>query len=374
MKLKLVLGVAAGLLALGAAHVFLNVGWDNFTRDIAQMFGKAERKQLTVGFLPVTCHLTCPVVDWTTRHSDSGSIYTSKRYSEFPTMCEDLTQGTLGAAFLNMPLAISLVQKNVGIKIVSLGHRDGSAIMVSSKSDIRDFKQLAGKKVLIPSRFSNQQLWLARLCKDNGMELASLNLVTAPPPDMPALLETGQCDAYVVGEPHCARAEMAGTGRVLMQVKDSWPNFISCGLVVRDEVLADQHELIQELVDGIHGSGLWLEQGVDNRFSAAEVVGKYYYNQKPELLKFVLSKPVDRVRYDQLTPLKKDFEEIMALGVEVGMFKEPMPFEKYVDPSYSDHAPKVAVAMPPDDGKGIPPIEAVPPKAAQPAPAGTATK
>ena len=307
-------------------------------------------------------------MDWTTRHSDSGAIYKSKRYSDFPTICEDLTQGTLGAAFLNAPLTVSLVQKNVGVKLVSLGHRDGSALVVPTGSDVQSFSQLRGKKVLIPSKFSNQQLGLLRLCKENDMKLEDLNTVVCPPPDMPALLESGPCDAYCVGEPHCARAEMLGTGRVLLQVKDSWPNFISCALVVRDDVIEKHRDLIQDLVDGIHGSGLWLEEGVDNRFSAAEVVGKYYYNQKPELLKFVLSKPIDRVRYDHLMPLKEDFDEIMRLGVEVGMFKEFMPFEKFVDASFATKAPRRPVPMPPDDGKGVP-VATAAPKATAPAPA-----
>lgn len=373
MKLKIFVGIVAALLTLAALHIWINVGFERFMTDARGVFGE-KREELTVGFLPVTCHLTCPVVDWTTRHSASGALYRSKRYSEFPTMCEDLTNGTLSAGFLNAPLTVSLVQQGVDVKLVSLGHRDGSAIVVRADSTITDFAQLVGKKILIPSRFSNQQLWLARLCAEHGMKYEELNLVTSPPPDMPALLETGQCDAYVVGEPHAARAELAGTGRVLLQVKDSWPNFISCALVVRQDVLDANRELIQELVDGIHGSGLWLEQGVENRFSAAEVVGKNYYNQDPELLKFVLSKPVDRVRYDHLTPLKADFDELMRIGLSIGMFKQELPFERFVDTSFSMHAPQLARAMPPDDGKGIPPIEVVAARKAAAAPTPTPGK
>ncbi|MBI5433681.1 MAG: ABC transporter substrate-binding protein [Planctomycetes bacterium] len=362
MKGKLLLGIFGSVLALGVAHIYINVGFDKFAADVKGMFAE-KREELIVGFLPVTCHLTCPVVDWTTRHSESGSMYKSKRYSDFPTLCEDLTQGTLTAAFLNAPLAISLAEKGVPVKFVTLGHRDGSAIVVPTASEVQDFPGLVGKKILIPSKFSNQQLWLARLCKQNGVKLSDLNLVVAPPPDMPALLESGQCDAYVVGEPHCARAEMQGSGRILLQVKDSWPNFISCGLVVRQSLIDSNPDLIQELVDGIHGSGMWLEQNVENRFSAADVVGKYYYNQKPELLKFVLSKPVDRVRYDALTPLKPDFDEIMDLALEVGMFKTRIEFEKYADARFAVGAPKVAIAMPPDDGLGLT-VAVAPPKAA----------
>jgi hypothetical protein len=53
MKSKLILAGVAALLALGAAHVWINVGFDNFTRDVSELFGK-KREQLMVGFLPVT--------------------------------------------------------------------------------------------------------------------------------------------------------------------------------------------------------------------------------------------------------------------------------------------------------------------------------
>lgn len=350
---KVLAGVVAGLAALYALQISVGVGWERWIADLRKSFG-AEPKQLVVGFLPVTCHLTCPVVDWTTRHAESGALFESKRYSEFPTMCEDLAGGTLNAAFLNAPMAMSLAARGLPIRLVSLGHRDGSAIVVPTASTAQNFADLRGKRVLVPSKSSNQQLWLARLCRDSGFAITDLDLRVCPPPDMPALLESGDCDAYVVGEPFCARAEMSGKGRVLLQVKDSWPGFISCGLVVRQELIDDDPDLIQELVDGIHGSGMWLEQGVAERSSAAEVAGRYYYNQDPELLKFVLSKPVDRVRYDHLTPLKADFEEILELGLSIGMFSERVEFEKYADPRFSVRARVEPIPMPPDDGKGIP--------------------
>ncbi len=353
MKWKPILGVVGGALAIFALHVTVNIGWERWIGDMKVLFG-GERRHMIVGFLPVTCHLTCPVVDWTTRHSDSGALYQSKKYSEFPTISEDLTEGTLGAAFLNAPLAIAMVARGVPVKLVSLGHRDGSAIVISAASEVTDVAQLVGKRILIPSKASNQQLWLARLCKQKGLKLSDFTTIVCPPPDMPAMLETGQCDAYIVGEPFCARAELAHTGKVLLQVKDSWPGFISCGLVVRQDWIDKDRGLIQELVDGIHSSGLWLEEGLENRASAAEVVGRYYYNQDPKLLEFVLSKPIDRVRYDHLTPLKADFDEIMQLGVEIGMFEKALPFESFTDASFSLNASKLAKAMPPDDGKGLP--------------------
>jgi NitT/TauT family transport system substrate-binding protein len=319
-------------------------------------------------------------VDWTTRHSDSGALFTSKRYSEFATMSEDLASGTLTASFINVPLAMSLRQKYLAgeggapIKIVYLGHRDGTALMVKADSEIREFKDLRGKKILIPSGFSNQKLWMAKLCEENGMAPTDVEMVIAPPPEMPALLETGGCDAYVVGEPHCAKTEISGVGRVLLQVKDSWPDFISCVLVVREDLIQSDRALVQELVNGIAGSGLWLEESLDNRLSAADVAGKYYYNQKPELIRFVLQNPVDRVRYDHLAPAKDDLDEINQLGVKYGMFQKPLAFADYCDTSFTEGFGGGVLAMPPDDGLGIPGgvLEAPKkPPAAPAAPAGS---
>ncbi len=285
-------------------------------------------------------------MDWTTSHSARGALFQSKRYSDWPTLSEDLNTGTLGAAFILAPMAMSLKQRGVPIRIVYLGHRDGTAMMVPADSDIDTFRDLRGRKILGPSHYSNQYVWLARLLEESGMTFDDVDVRDCPPPDMPAMLETGACDAYIVGEPHAARSEMAGTGRVLLLTKDSWPNFISCVLVVREELIADRRDLVQELVGGIAGSGVWLDASMENRMSAAEVAGKHYYNQNPDLLKFVLSKPPDRVKYTQLTPHAKDLDEIMRLSVELGILEAPIAFEDYTDASFAERFDGSALPMP----------------------------
>jgi len=245
---------------------------------------------------------------------------------------------------------MSLKQRGVPIRLVYLGHRDGTAMMVAADSNVRFLADLRGKKILVPSRYSNQYLWLARLLERDGMTFDDVEVRECPPPDMPAMLETEACEAYIVGEPFAARTEMAGTGRVLFLTKDEWPNFISCVVVVREELIAEQRELVQELVDGIAGSGVWLDQEPSHRMQAAQVAGKYYYNQDPRLLQFVLEKPPDRVKYTKLTPHREDLDEIMQLAVKIGVLKEPIAFEDYADPSFAEHFDGQPLVMPAEAG------------------------
>jgi NitT/TauT family transport system substrate-binding protein len=141
-------------------------------------------------------------------------------------------------------------------------------------------------------------------------------------------------DAIISGEPFMAQTEMDGYGRVLFLTKDVWPDFISCVLAVHEDVIQNRRHEVQSLVDGIAKSGKWLDQKMDHRMQAAEFSGKHYYNQDPALLRFVLSKPPDRVKYTHLQVHQKDFEEIEALGVESGILKGTAHFADYADTSF----------------------------------------
>jgi NitT/TauT family transport system substrate-binding protein len=320
-----------------------------------------------------------------TDHSESGSAFRSKKYTSFSAIVEDITAGNLKASFILAPLAMVMNRKGTPVKIVHLGHRDGTTMMVRTDSSVWSFAGLKGKRIAIPHRYSNQRILVERLKEQFGFGPNDLTLVDYPPPEMPAALKTGQIDAYVVGEPFPAKAEMDGFGRVLYYTKDIWPNFISCVLVVHEDLIRENRPLVEELVRGIARSGRWIDEpgedlaagvveekdapppgspgrdgltilregfGRTHRMQAAAIAArKNYYAQDPELLKFVLSHPPDRVRYSNLIPARPDFEEIQKYAERLGYFsfrpvtpEDPFGFDDYCDPTFAVAAPAAATA------------------------------
>src|SRR6187431_1652685 len=158
-------------------------------------------------------------------------------------MVETMKAGRLDATFMIVPLAMKLREQGVPVKICYLGHRDGSEIVVGKFSDIRSMKDLKGKKIAIPSLFSNQNFVIHKLMADHGMNDEDITFIVLPPPDMPTSLAAGAIDGYFVGEPFCAKAELDGIGRVLYYARDIWPNFISCALVVHEDLINNQPEI-----------------------------------------------------------------------------------------------------------------------------------
>lgn len=325
--------------AISAGHVFLNM-------NPAEWFQKESEKKLKIGFLPVTCHLTCPVTHFINSQMEGDGMFEPMKFSGWPELKEAFLSGETRATFILAPMAIKLREEGVPIKIVYLGHRDGTALMVQKDSDIRSIADLRGKTVAVPNRFSNQRLLIFRALNHAGMSINDIKLIEMPPPDMPAALYAKATDAVTSGEPFMGQCELDGHGRVLYLTKDIWPGFISCVLAVHEDEIRDNPDRIQRLVNGIAESGMWLEDGMDNRMAAAQFVSKRYYNQHPRLLEFVLSKPPDRVKYDKLSLLRENFEEIEMLGKQSGVLAGTASFEDYVDTRFSDAAEKTKQAYP----------------------------
>ena len=144
---------------------------------------------------------------------------------------------------------------------------------------------------------------------------------------MPGALASKAIDAYFVGEPHAAKAELDGSGRVLYHAKDIWPHFISCVLVVTEKLINEHPEVVRDLVRGIAESGEWAET---HRLEAAKVVSPYF-RQDEKLVRYVLTEPPDRVSYRMLTPTDEDLQAIHDMAIKAGILTKPISMKDLID-------------------------------------------
>ena len=287
------------------------------------------REQLSVGFLPVTCHLTCPVTDFATKTS-KNTRFVSQRFTDFPTVVESIKADRLDATFMIAPLAMKLREQGVPVKILYLGHRDGSTVMVRKDLKAANLRDLRGKTFAIPSKYSNQNLVIHKLMADQGVKPEEIRFVEMAPPDMPGALAAKAIDAYFVGEPHAAKAELDGSGRVLYHAKDIWPHFISCVLVVHERLIRSHPAVVRDLVRGIAESGEWAET---HRLEAAKVVSPYF-RQDERIVRYVLTQPPDRVSYRMLNPSDEEMARIRDMGLQAGILTKRIEIKDLIDRSF----------------------------------------
>jgi NitT/TauT family transport system substrate-binding protein len=288
------------------------------------------RQGLTVAFIPVTCHLTCPVTDYASKTSTTGTEFDAMRFGEFPSIVEALKTKKLLAGFITVPLAMKMKEQGAPIKICCLGHRDGSQLTIRKEDPAQSLRDMRGKTIAIPSPFSNENFLVNKMMRDQGIRPDEIKFVVLPPADMPAALSAKAIDGFIVAEPYCGKAEMDGYGRVLYYAKDVWPNYISCCLVVHEDLIRDKPEVVRDLVRGIVASGEWANK---NRTGAARLVAPYF-GQNEKLLNYVLTQPPDRVTFINLNPTDVEMQRIMDMGISLGFLKVRTPLNELLDRSF----------------------------------------
>ena len=318
-------------------------------------FGCAGKNSnaLVVGGLPVTCNLTLPVACASRQAANSTAPagaskfeFEYSKYNGWPEIKESLMSGGIQAGYMLAPLVMDLADKGIPLKIVSLGHRSGAVIMVRSDSPYQHFRQLAGKRIAVPSRFAVDFLFLRRMLAQESMRIEEVEIIEMAPPDMPAALYANAVDAYCTGEPFGAAAQSAGYARPLRMTRDEWPKYICCVLAVREELVAANPAIVQALVNQVLGAGTWLDRQPENREKAVQIAaGPKFFNQDPKIIRFVMRNPTDRVTYGDLRMIRSEFDELMGLSLEAGTIKHPIPYEKYVDERFARNAQPASIDL-----------------------------
>ena len=121
LRRTLILGLVAWTAVVSGLHAWLNLGL--FDRRPARV---GDARPFRVGFIPVTCHLTCPVTNFINEQMTGDGIFEPIRFNGWPELKETYLAEDLEATFLLAPMAMALREQGVPIKVVYLGHRDGT--------------------------------------------------------------------------------------------------------------------------------------------------------------------------------------------------------------------------------------------------------
>lgn len=286
----------------------------------------ADKARIRIGHLPITDHLTIIAA---AREKFERLSLEPVKFSSWPELAEALKGGAIEGAFALTPIGLALRQKGVPVKLVLLGHRNGSVLTVAP--EVRSVADLRGKTVAIPSRFSTHNLLLRRYLGQAGLDAEKdVQLIELPPPEMVQALATKRIGAYIVAEPFGAQAELRGVGKVLVLSKDIWPDHICCALFLREDLIARSPEAVQELVSGLTAAGRF----ASHHHEEAAQLSKPYLGQDPKVVLHVLSTP-GRVTYDDLVPTIRDVTATQDDLLKYKVATAPVDLAAFVDDRFA---------------------------------------
>ena len=122
-------------------------------------FAVGKKLTIRIGYLPLTDHLLMLAAE---REKLPHVTLEPVKFSSWPEITEALKAGKIDGAFLLTPMGLTLRQKGIPLKVVLLGHRNGSVITVKNTGEINRIEDLRGKTIAVPSPFSTHNILLKR--------------------------------------------------------------------------------------------------------------------------------------------------------------------------------------------------------------------
>jgi len=196
---------------------------------------------------------------------------------------------------------------------------------------INKFEDLKGKKIAIPSKLSTHHILIRKILADRGISVDQVNLIEIAPPKMVEALANNQIDGFIVAEPFGALAEFQKVGKVLILSRDIWKDHICCVLNVREEIIMNSPDAVQELVENIIDTGKFIKQ---NPREASRLAADYM-GQKPDIIEFIVTTPKDRITFDNLYPTAGDFKSIQDYMSKFGIAEKQVDLNQYIDDRFA---------------------------------------
>jgi NitT/TauT family transport system substrate-binding protein len=300
-----------------------------------------EKTQIKIGHLPITDHLILGITQdkiQTGKETFQYADIQTKPYFGWNSLATDLRSGEIDAACILAPLAMELYHAGTPIKLVLQTHKSGSTLIKNKRANIQKLEDFKGKSILIPHYLSVHHLLFDRFMRDQGFEVGAGKDVifdVVAPGEIPEILEydeKGYVGGFIVAEPFGRQVVKAGWGEEMAMSRDIWPNHPCCVLVIKDEIIQQKPEAVQELTTSLVASGKFISKNVD----VSSEIGSHFLKQNVDVVKSVLADPKGRVTMNELFPVIHDFEYIQDyMTTKIQAMSQKIDLNTFIDTRFA---------------------------------------
>jgi NitT/TauT family transport system substrate-binding protein len=297
----------------------------------------AEKPTVRIGHLKITDHLILGIAQ---KRAESGvQAFETFQLETVPYLgwnqiSDAIKSGEVDASFVLAPVAMDLFKADVGIRLTLFAHKTGSILIKNKAAGIQGIKDFKGKMIAIPYQLSVHHMLLHQLLTENGLEPGAgkdVGLEVMAPSQMPQAIqfdEDGEIGGFIVAEPFGTQAVIEGYGEEFYLSKDLWPKHPCCVVVVKESLIANNPDVVQELTNHLVEAGQFIQADK----AAAAKIGAAFLGQNETVIARVLTDPPDRVMTNELLPVVDDLAKIQDyMCDQMGVMKGKVDLDRLVD-------------------------------------------
>ena len=277
--------------------------------------GPIEKKDLKVGFIPITCGTPIIMAEPMGFYKRHGLNVEVIKTAGWAVIRDKTINKEYDAAHMlsPMPLAITLgVGSNaIPYTVPAIENINGQAITLSVKhKDKRDPKQWKGFKFAVPFDYSMHNYLLRYYLAEHGLDPdQDVQIRAVPPPEMVANLRADNIDGFLGPDPMNQRAVFDGVGFIHMLSKEMWEGHPCCVFSASREFVTQTPNTYAALLKSILDATTFASKAENRKQIAEAIAPPNYLNQPVTVLEQILTGTfADGLGKVQKVPNRVDFD------------------------------------------------------------------
>ena len=296
---------------------------------MAQEKAAPEKKDLKVGFIPITCATPLIMAHPLGFYRNQGLNVEVVKTAGWALIRDKMLNKEYDAThFLSpMPLAITLGTGSnaVPMHVASIQNTNGQAITLHVKhKDRRDPKQWKGFKFAVPFEYSMHNFLLRYYVAEHGLNPdTDIQIRVVPPPEMVANLRAGNIDGYLGPDPFNQRAVFEEVGFLHLLTKELWNGHPCCAFGTSAEFIRTHPNTFAALYRAVLTAAA-MARKPENRELIAKVISPAAYLNQPETVvaQVLTGKFADGLGKVQTVSDRADFDPIPWQSMAVWMLTQ----------------------------------------------------
>lgn len=316
---------------------------------MAQDKGALEKKDLKIGFIPITCASPLIMADPLGFYKKQGLNVSVIKTAGWALIRDKVINKEYDASHMlaPMPIAMSMgIGSNpMPLNVATIQNVNGQAITLHVKhKDKRDPKMWKGFKFAVPFEYSMHNFLLRYYVAEHGLDPdMDIQIRVVPPPEMVANLRAGNLDGYLGPDPFNQRAVFDEVGFIHILSKEIWDGHPCCSFGVPTAFVKENPNTFAALYRAVLTAAA-MASDPKNRSIMAEVLSPAnYLNQPKTVLEQVLTgKYADGLGGVQNVPNRAGFDPFPWYSMAVWILSQ-MKRWGYIkgDVKYKDIAEQV---------------------------------
>lgn len=341
--------VGGGTFAAALASVF---PMDAAKAMLKDNLGAPEKKDLSVGFVPITCATPIIMGEPLGFYERYGLNVEVIKTAGWAVARDKSLNGEYDAAHMltPMPLAITMGAGSSAEPwlMPAVENINGQAITLHNKhKDKRDPSQWKGMTFAVPFDYSMHNFLLRYYVAEHGLDPdQDIQIRVLPPPEMVANLRAGNVDGYLAPDPFNQRAVWDEVGFIHILTREIWDGHPCCAFAIGKQFAEENPNTFGALFKAIVDATNYASNPENRSEIATAISPSGYLNQPESVVNQVLTgRYADGLGGVQNVPERIDFDPFPWHSMAVWILTQ-MKRWGYVeqDIDYNDIAERVYLA------------------------------